>query len=400
VGGKNPDGTPWREILTDANEQPLVVNERIVDDPTNWEYSFYRLSPTLLDGTPNPHWINPHAGWTAATVKRVDKEPRTLLEGILTSPTGTVHLSYDGAYYFVSEKRGPNSHQRKNTLTISSRWVEDEFRKRLLDRIDNTQYEQMLYEALAQIEATNAQALISVNEQIANYQETIKLKQAKLDALGPGFDKETAIEYNQAILDARANIAALKAKRDEAAAEEQDLRDLCTELWNFRNHGKRTNLNLRRFIKIITDQVSIDEYSGHFITLTVVWCTPFAQKDVCYFYREDGGRTGWSEEDERDLARLYPTADRVDILKRFPKKTWRCIIRHATKRHMQRNTSQNSSGITDNLLALVDWEVLQQYGWKREKAAHWLLDVPLENNDDLSTSVACIKSDRAWKRGI
>jgi DNA invertase Pin-like site-specific DNA recombinase len=373
-------------VLTDANGEPRMVNERIVDDSQDWEYAFYRYSPTLLDGTPNPNRINPHATWTAATVKRIDRKPQAfLLNGILTSPRGTVHLTYDGAYYFVSERRGPNTHQRKNTLTLSSRWIEDEFRKHLLDRIDNTNYEQMLYEALRETEANNRQALVSVDKQIANYQETIQIKQVKLDALGKGFEVETAQQYNQDIKDARANIAALRAKQKEAAAEEEDLRDLCTELWNFRNHGKRDNLNLRRFIRIITDEVSIDEYSSHVVRLTVIWCTPFAQKDVCYFYREDGGRTGWSEEDKADLATLYPSADRLDIMKRFPTKTWRCIIRYATNRHIHRNTDQNSSGITDRFLSLADWELMQQYGWNREKAAHWLIDVPMEKNDDLST---------------
>jgi DNA invertase Pin-like site-specific DNA recombinase len=387
ISGKNPDGTEWREVLTDANGEPLVNHTRIVDKPANWEYVFKRLSPTLLDGTPNPNRINARATWRAATVKQVDREPQALLlDGILTSPLGTVHLTYDKKYYFVYEKNGPSTRRRKNTLSIHARWIEDEFRKRLLDRIDNTDYEQILYDALRETEAKNREALVSVNEQIANYQQTIEIKQAKLDALGKDFDIETAKQYNQAIKDARANIAALQAKKNEAAAEEKDLQDLCTELRNFRNHGKRDNLNLRRFLQIITDSVSIDEYSSHFITLTVIWCTPFAQKDVCYFCREDGGRTGWSKEDERDLRRLYPNSDRLDIMKRFPTKTWRCIVQYAANRHIGRNTNRNSSGIHDPIHSLADWELMQKYGWKRERAAHWLPGEPLEKNGDLSKS--------------
>lgn len=362
------------EVLTDAAGQLLINQDRIVDDPTNWEYSFYRLSHTLLDGSPNPHRVNPHATWTAATVKRVDKEPQALLEGILTSPLGTVHFS-NGVYY-VYALRSPNTHQRTKTLTIEARWVEDEFRKRLLDRIDSTNYEQMLYDALASVQAHNAQALVSVDEQIANYQQTIADRQAVMAALGTKIDKPTAEQYNEDILNARANLAALVAKEKEASAEEQDLRDLCTELWNFRNHGKKTNEKLQRFIKLATDVVSIDEYSSHFIRLTVVWCTPFAQVDVCYFYRDAGGKLGWSEEDEADLARLYPAADRLELLQRFYTKTWICIMDHAKSRGIERNTRLNSSGIIGPALSLADWDLMQKYGWKREKGAHWLLDVP------------------------
>ena len=385
VTGKNPDGTTWREVLTDETGQPIVNHARIVEDPSNWEYAFNRYSPTLLDGTPNPNQINPRATWTAATVKRVDREPQALLEGILTSPRGPVHF-YNGNYC-VSERRSPNAHRRTKTLTINSRWVEDEFRKRLLDRIDNTDYEQMLYDALRDVQAHNAQALVSVDKQIANYQETILIKQAKLDALGKDFDKETAQQYNEDIKNARANIAALQAKQKEAAAEEQDLQDLCTELWNFRNHGKRDNLNLRRFIRTITDEVSIDEYSSHVIRLTVVWCTPFAQVDMCYFYREHGGRTGWSEEDEADLKRLYPTNDRADILQRFPGKTWQAIKSYARNMGLRRETRENTSGITSRELGLADKNLLQEHGWEREKEAHWLLDVPTEVNGDIPNRI-------------
>jgi len=371
------------EVLTNAAGQPLINQDRIVDDPTNWEYSFYRLSHTLLDGSPNPHRVTPHAGWTAATVKRVGKEPQALLEGILTSPLGTVHFSNDTCYVFAL--RSPNTHQRTKTLRINANWIEYEFRRRLLDRIDNTNYEQMLYEALASVQAHNAQTLLSVDEQIARYQETIEIKQAKLDALGKDFDVETAQQYNRDIKDARANLNALLAKKNEANAEEQDLRDLCTELWDFRNHGKKNNERLRRFIKLATDVVSIDEYSSHFIRLTVVWCAPFAQVDVCYFYRENGGKLGWSEEDERDLARLYPAADRLELLQRFYTKTWICIMDRAKSKGIERNTRLNSSGIIGPSLSLADWDLPQKYGWKREKGAHWLIDVPTSECGGLPT---------------
>ena len=370
-------------VLTDEPGQSLVNHEAIVDDPADWEYSFYRLSHTLLDGTPNPNRIAPHATWTAATVKQVDREPQTLLEGILTSPLGTVHLYNDT--YSVSERRSPNTHQRSKTLTIDARWVEDEFRRRLLDRIDITNYEQMLYDALRNVQANNVRALVSVDQQIAGYQAEIRNIEAFILANGAKTDQKTLQEFNQTLVTDRANLANLETKKNEANAEEQDLRDLCTTLWDFRNHGKKNNEQLRRFIKLATDVVSIDEYSSHFIRLTVVWCTPFAQVDVCYFYRENGGKLGWSEEDERDLARLYPAADRLELLQRFYTKTWICIMDHAKSKGIERNTRLNSSGIIGPSLSLADWDLLQKYGWKREKGAHWLIDVPTSECGDLPT---------------
>ena len=210
---------------------------------------------------------------------------------------------------------------------INARWVEDEFRRHLLDRIEYTDYEQMLYDALANVRAHNAQALVSVPEQIKRYEQSI------------------------------------------ASFQE----------------GLATYLNLRRFIRLVTDCVSIDEYSSHFIRLTVVWCAPSAQVDVCYFYREKGGKLGWSEEDEKDLARLYPTADRLELMQRFPTKTWLCIREHANEMGLGHHTRQNSTGILDRVLSLADWELMQKYGWKREKGAHCLFDVPAAECSPLPT---------------
>src|SRR5260370_2106408 len=217
----------------------------------------------------------------------------------ITSPLGTVH-SYNGTYY-VSEKRSPNTHQRSKTLTIDAQWVEDEFRRRLLGRIDSTNYEQMLYDALRNVKANNVRAVVSVDQQSAGYQAEIRNIEAFILANGAKTDQKTLQEFNQTLATDRTNLANLETKKNEANAEEQDLRDLCTTLWDFRNHVKKGNERLRRFIKLATDVVSIDEYSSHFIRLTVGWCTPFAQVDGCYFYRENRGKMDWSDKDERHL---------------------------------------------------------------------------------------------------
>src|SRR5260370_38514455 len=85
----------------------------------------------------------------------------------ITSPLGTVHF-YNGTYY-VSEKRSPNTHQRSKTLRIDAQWVEDEFRRRLLDRIDRTNYEQILYDRVRNVQANNVRSLVSVDRQIEAY---------------------------------------------------------------------------------------------------------------------------------------------------------------------------------------------------------------------------------------
>ena len=143
-----------------------------------------------------------------------------------------------------------------------------------------------------------------------------------------------------------------------------------------------------------TDTVSIDEYSSHIIRLTVVWCAPFAQVDMCYFFRTGGGRTGWSEQDEADLAALYPHADLADILRRFHTKTWQAIKSYAEERGLERLTRENTSGIGHKELGLswADRELFEQHGWVREKnRAYWRLDVGSEGSGDVSKGGSTIE---------
>lgn len=64
-------------------------------------------------------------------------------------------------------------------------------------------------------------------------------------------------------------------------------------------------------------------------------------------------------------------------MQRFPTKTWTCIMDHAKSKGIARNTRLNSSDIIGPALSLADWVLLQKYGWeRREKGAHWLIDVP------------------------
>jgi hypothetical protein len=59
-----------------------------------------------------------------------------------------------------------------------------------------------------------------------------------------------------------------------------------------------------RFINLATESISLDEYSQHFITLTIHWRAPFQQTDVCFIYRKDGGKAEWTSQDTDDLRAL------------------------------------------------------------------------------------------------
>jgi DNA invertase Pin-like site-specific DNA recombinase len=375
------------EVLIDEQGKPIQAHQPIVDQDV-WEYAFTRLSFTTLTGEPNTERIETRSNWIPAN-KSDGKS--SLLHGILTSPIGTVQNS-DGKYR-VTELR-PGHLQRSNTLTVDAQYIDVLFSARLSERLVEMQAMgkgDFLKEQLAQMEQTNNRALVGVDKQIARYQNEIKGMQAYIKATGATADEKTLLEYNTQILDARANLDALLAKKNAAKVKENSMHELIRRVSQLTGSDCYCSTETsRQFIELACERVELDEYSSHLLTLTVVWSVPFAQTDVCFIWREDGGHVSWDEADEFDLAMLYPLVDRKAMLERFPAHTWMSIFHRANKLGYERYTQMNTSGLTDRNISLREHELLQANGWsldetiegtdiKAKRHAWWLYDVPSQN---------------------
>jgi DNA invertase Pin-like site-specific DNA recombinase len=372
------------EVLTDAEGQPLNNHEPLVS-MDDWLYAFNRLSFTTLTGEANTKRASTKT-WTPAK----NAESATLLEGILKSPLGTVHVS-EGMYRIVERRRGSKMH-RSCTLTVSTIWIDGQFKLRLLQRLyeDLAGNENFLHEQLKFIKASNAKALVSVDQQIANYQKTIANREAYIAAVGAAIDKETALKLNAAMIEDRAHLAALRAKKEDAKKEVSGITELiqCIRTLTGKpgKSGLEGNEESRRFIRLFCESIELSEYSGHVLTLTIRWRAPFAQTDMLYLYRKEAGRQQWSEADEQVLRDLYPEADRLAILQALPTRSWQSITAWANDLGIKRYTLLNTSGIHDTRLCYADWQLMQEHGWeldeqwkKEEKQTHttwWDIDVP------------------------
>jgi DNA invertase Pin-like site-specific DNA recombinase len=379
------------EVLTDNDGKPLQTHQAIIDQET-WEFSFNRLSHVTVTGQMNVDRIDARAGWITGTSS--DKAGG-LLAGILTSSQGNVR--YSSGIYNVAELRDGHS-QWSNTLSIDAVRIDMVFSSRLAERLlemHDMGKTDFLREQLKQIEQANKRALVSVDEQIVRYKNEIAGIQAYIKAVGAKADEKTLQEYNEQILDARANLDALEAKRKTARIEENSMRELVRRVRKLTGADTlKSNEISRNFIELACERIELDEYSSHFVTLTIRWRTPFTQTDVCYIHRGDGGRVEWTEADEYELAMLYPLVDRRVILERFPTRSWLGIMSWAKERGMERYTRANTSGIVNRVLSLRDYELLQANGWDLEQTIpgtdikdgrYWLYDVTTDS-DTLANS--------------
>lgn len=345
------------ELLLDASGQPKRNHETGVNFE-NWEYCFNKLSPVTLTGEPNPNYYNPRVTWTP--VKEGRQKP--LLAGIITSSLGPVQYSDEA--YKVMEMR-PGHMARSVTLMVKGCTVDGMFLYRLRDRCFETNLAQGCVDELLRVKERNAKALVSVPEQIkrseqeiANFQEGLA---TYLKALGNKADPKTIEKYNEDITNERASLDALVAKTKAAAAEETQLKELSERYQEFIAGGFKENEHTERFIRLACEKVELNEYSAHFATLTITWAAPFHQVDIGYIYLPNGVHEPWSKQEEQDLAKLYPHADRAEILQRFPTRSWEGICSRAYTCRLKRHAYRNTSEVPVNL-SLRDCEVLELLG--------------------------------------
>lgn len=368
------------ELLTNADGTP-VMNHAAIVPYSDWEYAFTHLSFTTLDGLENTERTH---GTTWTPVEKV--ESRNVLAGILVSPLGTVQNI--AGLYRVTEQRAGKS-QRSTTLAVDAKIIDRIWLERLSERMLERDGNEFLYTQVARLKEQHARELVTVPEQLARYYNERAGIQAYIKAVGATADKVTLQKYNEDLLQLTANINELEAKQQTAAAAESSIARLLDRVKRMKalagSDGQTEHS--RRFLQLITDKISLDEYSAHFLTLTIAWSAPFQQVDICYIYRPGGGHQHCSTQDEADFRRLYPEADKLELLQRFPTRTWVSLQCWAQRLGLRRYNDLNTSGITDRSLSLADWQLVQEHGWELPEKGYgryWLYDVASDGLEGLS----------------
>jgi hypothetical protein len=372
VSGKNPDGTLYTELI--PNNHDAIVP---LDD---WDYAFKHVSFTNLDGLPNTERTMGHS-WSPVS----KQESTETLRGLLTSPLGLVNCS-DGLYR-VAMQRGENR-PKSYGLVIESDLVDSIFQQRLSERLVEMDGNQFFYARLEKLRKEQAKKVTSVPEQIARYQQEREGIQAYIKAVGSTADTATLQKYNNDLLEISSHITALENKQKAARVTNNAITKMHSLLASIKADKENRDTLLgtngateesSTFLRLLIDRICLDEHSAHFLTLTIVWAEPFQQVDVCYLYRVYGRRQLWTTEEEADLNRLFVTADRLELLQRFPDRSWKSILGWGYGLGMKRGYgSSDSANFLGDTLSLNEWDFLQQHGWEipETKTAHyWLYNV-------------------------
>ncbi|HYL42858.1 MAG TPA: recombinase family protein [Ktedonobacteraceae bacterium] len=349
-------------------------------DMDDFLYAYTRISPTLLDGTPNEQ---------KPKIERRSAEKKALLDGVLESDGKPVYATMCKGTYSVRIMSGFTS---VTELVISIAKLDAVFSdamRNLLFKLEQRHAKGLRDSLYNQLTA----ALAEQTEQDVNYTKQLAdiatgIRQAELDKK---VSKEE--EYEPGVREAIKQLKRLHAAREALEAKSRQtgkekaelaecksLLDLALRSWDALPFEKQ-----RRFVKLLVTSVNIKAESSHFIRVDIHLRPPFNYSLYGYMYRVHGTRPAWTEEEIETLTRLYPHADRVEVLQALPSRSWENIIKQACamrlKRYTSRNTSDMHTGLTYSDYTLAVEREIESLG----SPIRWVMNLsPNKNNVDSS----------------
>jgi DNA invertase Pin-like site-specific DNA recombinase len=132
-----------------------------------------------------------------------------------------------------------------------------------------------------------------------------------------------------------------------------------------------------RIIRAFTHRVILHHVAPGWLKMDIYWKREGSFIDVAHL-RRDANKSPWSEQEDQILRDIYPTADRADLLQRFPTRSWQAIrlraydigLRRSREvRHSKHNTILT---VNDGYPALADLDYAQAHGLVlNDKKAQW-----------------------------
>ncbi len=370
----------WNGVIVSKNNHTAIVPEE------DFWYAHNRLSKYTPDGE-----LNENRPRTTQYSKDGTVPVEALLQSVIKSDMGTVYAYPSTKHYVVRSEAAYNAGDR---LSISIKAVDNAFVQVLLKVLaarreqeeKEGNIENGLYAKLRQLQNEKEQEVSSIDSQLEQAQKLIK-KHERLKAIAEEEDNEEEYRVQVRTLK-RLNEAykALEAKSKEAATDKEDAEECETLIECVMNDWKGLKFAKRlRFVNLVTESVTITSASPHFIKMVVKF-KPLLECSVTgYMYRRTGEQGDkWSEDERKMLEELYPHADRADILRRLPNRTWASILGRATFWRISRFTRLNTSNMHESL-AWQDAEILEKLHLDTIKRlangdVYWL--TPTDNKND------------------
>ena len=264
---------------------------------------------------------------------------QAVLKYILRDPAGPLYVTVPDHPQYVrqtlTKDLADNKLLRDITFAIRAHLIDDIFLERIKAlAIADPHIAQTIEASIQSLEEQHVEEAVSIEDQLVNVRLEIKKTLAFLhDKILTLTDKEKG-DYNKTLAGLRDQEQELIEAQEQADQTDlkkdfQELTDLLADI-----PGQLDGATMQRkqkLAKLITESVTIEEVSVHWLRLTVYWRGPLANRpDVCYIWRQRGKRSeDWRTEEDEYIKAHYPEGDKLTMLEALPSRSWNMIYQRA-----------------------------------------------------------------------
>jgi DNA invertase Pin-like site-specific DNA recombinase len=284
---------------------------------------------------------------------------QAVLRRILRVTAGVIYVMHPATPQYihavlVSDPSYPGMVKRRTAFAIAVNVIDDIFLSRVKElAASDSHLGGHLQASIDELEQQHTEAVISVEEHLTQVrlelQKTMALVYDNILSLTP----QDKAKYNAKLLGLREREDALLSVQEEStqAVLQSDLDELGDVLADIPARLDACSLTEKqKLARLITESVTIEELSPHWLRLTVVWRGSLADHpDVCLIWCQRGRHSeAWTAEEDEYLRAHYSSGDKWTMLQDMPSRSWNMIYKRANKLGMYR-TVVADEGIPQNV---------------------------------------------------
>ncbi len=283
-----------------------------------------------------------------------DDGAEAVLKFLLQDPIGSIYVTHPEHPEYIrqtliKDHKAEGKLFRDITFAIRAHLIDDIFLERVKEVARADKHLAKHIEAcITELEEKYAESIVSVEDHLAQVRLQIEKTLALLHDQILTLDEKSKEKFNKDLLGLREREKKLLAEQGQATqtslkADYEELSDVLQDIP--RRLDTCTMQRKQKLARLITESVTIEEISVHWLRFTVVWRGPLANRpDVCLIWRQRGRRSDdWTNEEDEYIRTNYPEGDKWVMLEALPTRTWNMIYQRALTLgiHRKINTLNN-----------------------------------------------------------
>ncbi len=310
-------------------------------------FAFNRLSKHTLEGEETPQ--KPEAK------RRYQTSTNALLEGLLSG--NGVKAYVVGNQYKAKKDNHMLQRTHEGELNIAVKVIDRAFASAFLSVLVGIKQaasvpgEPTAIDALSatinQLSQEKIAQIGSLDEALANVEQGIKewelakhvaMKELYEPGVAEAIRNLKRLQADKAMLQKRAKKV---GQEQNELAKTQSLIEEAVSSWVKMPFERKQLL-----VSLIVQSADMVMVSPHILKIEIALKEPVQGHLVGYIYRQYGSSMQWTDAENQLLEKLYASADRADILKALPNRTWVSIVLQAATLGLERHTYKNTSHLT------------------------------------------------------